>query len=226
MNLANRRKNNSMPLFRKINDADSKVWGGIWNVTESEDELCGLLPETFPYKSEADGFTLKKRRMEFLAVRALVNVLMPDAPRIVYRPTGKPYFENDVCRLSISHTANYVAVLFSRIAEVGIDIETVSNRVMKLRQRIVSSREKADTLYETLLHWSAKETAFKILDTAGLDFCRNLCVKELVCVATAEHPESEGTFTMCIQTDKLRESELKVHFQTTSDYVLTYAALI
>ena len=162
MNLANRRKNNSMPLFRKINDADSKVWGGIWNVTESEDELCGLLPETFPYKSEADCLTLKKRRMEFLAVRALVNVLIPDAPRIVYRPTGKPYFENDVCRLSISHTANYVAVLFSRVAEVGIDIETVSNRVMKLRQRIVSSREKADTFF-------AKREREKTLDVNFYD---------------------------------------------------------
>lgn len=215
-----------MPLFRRIMDGDSDVWGGIWNVTECEDELYHLLPDTFPYRSEAAAFTLRKRRMEFLAVRALVYTLMPDAPHIVYRSSGKPYFENGVCKLSISHTDGYVAVLFSRVAEVGIDIETVSNRVMKVRQRIVSSYEKADTLYEILLHWSAKETAFKILDMAGLDFCKNFCVKGLSCMAVAERPDSEGAFTVCIQTDKIKESELKVHFQTTSDYVLTYAALI
>ena len=126
----------------------------------------------------------------------------------------QPYFENDVCRLSISHTANYVAVLFSRVAEVGIDIETVSNRVMKLRQRIVSSREKADTLYETLLHWSAKETMFKCLNATEVDFREHLHIFPFVV-------SSEGVFN-AVEYRTRQNLHFEIHYRICSDFVLTY----
>lgn len=213
-----------MPFCKAIKDELSGAWGGIWDVTESEDDLRRLLPSDSPYLSELDKFKLPKRRLEFLAARVLVETLMPDAPRIVYRPTGKPYFESVCRKLSISHTSHYVAVLFSNAAEVGIDIEAVSDRVMKVRNRIVSQREHADTLYEILLHWSAKETAFKILDVEGLDFCENFCVTGLHCNATIDEPLSEGSFILHFRHEACEDGEMSIYFQTTSDYVLTFSS--
>ena len=74
-----------------------------------------------------------------------------------------------------------------------------------------------DTLTALLLHWSAKETAFKILHRERVDFRKHLRV-----LPFEEH--GEGCFTLCeSRTDE--EHRMTMHYKIFPHFVLTYAFL-
>ena len=73
--------------------------------------------------------------------------------------------------ISISHTKGYVAVLLGGPEkEVGIDVECYGERVRKVAHKFVREDEsvswyKGTETWSLLLHWSAKETMFKCMNT-------------------------------------------------------------
>lgn len=212
-----------MPFYKKI-ETDN-AWGGIWKMTESSEELKAMLPPSSSYLKESERLSANQKRLkEFLTARVLVLTLLPGSSQIIYLPSGKPRFADGKLNLSISHTRNYVAVLFSEIGEVGIDIETISERILKLKSRIVSVHESAVSALDLLLHWSAKETAFKILDVEGLDFTKNLRVENFNCSPVRETFDMDGVFTVnCSYEQKRISTNISVRFQVEPDFVLTFA---
>lgn len=172
-----------MPLLRcwKSEGADFAVW----QVTESAVELRGRLPAQGPYDEELAQFRSAGRRLEYLAVRVLLQELMGgDPPLVAHLPSGKPCLADGSRHITVSHTAGYVAVGLHPVAEVGIDIERIGERVRKVRSRFVRDDEipgfealpAGEQLVQLLLHWSAKETLFKLMDVPGVDFVRHLRV--------------------------------------------------
>ena len=129
-----------------------------------------MLPLGEYHRGQAARYASPKRRLEYLAVRMLVYALTGEELPISYRVSGRPFFAGCPLQLSISHTSGYAAVLFSEEYETGIDIEAFSDRIVRLKERLIGPDEKADTTYEMLLHWSAKEAVFKRLDEDGIDF--------------------------------------------------------
>lgn len=212
-----------MPFYKKI-ETDN-AWGGIWKMTESLEELKAMLPPSSTYLKESEQMSANQKRLkEFLTARVLVLTLLPNSSQIIYLPSGKPRFANGKLYLSISHTKNYVAVLFSEKGEVGIDIETISERIIKLKSRIVSVNESAASALDILLHWSAKETVFKILDIEGLDFTKNLRVENFNSFPVHETPSMDGKFTVnCSYEQKHIYMDITVGFHVEPDFVLTYA---
>lgn len=211
-----------MPFFQKIECGNA--WGGIWQITESFDELCDRLPDGAGHKAYAmRRFAAERRKLEYAAVRMLIYVLTGKDKTVDYLLSGHPFFSDGSMRISISHTPGYAAVLLSRIEEVGIDIEAYSGRVLRLKDRLIGADEKADSLYEILLHWSAKETAFKILDEQGIDFRTHLQVKGMNCPANEIRPESGGDFSLSYHLSDGKAGVFHIHYRTTADFVLTYA---
>ena len=188
-----------MPLFREINCGQG--WGGIWKITETFDELCDMLPHSAYYREHASRFELQ----------------------VEYLPSGRPFFRGRKLQLSISHTFGYAAVLFSEEYEAGLDIEVFSERIVKLKERLIGPEEAAETTYEILLHWSAKEPVFKILDEEGIDFRENLTVQNLSCPAMPDHTEAKGDFSLYYHLSDGKTGTFPVHYETTADFVLTYA---
>ncbi len=211
-----------MPFFHEI--MCNKGWGGVWKTTESFEELCNLLPAGEIHRSYAEQhFTSDKRRLEYIAVRVLVYTLIGEDKKIAYHTSGKPYFADGSINLSISHTTGYVAVIFSCEAEVGVDIEAYSERVLRLKERIVGQEERATSVYEILLHWSAKETAFKIINREGIDFCSDFTVSALDCRANKERPDTEGTFFLKYHRETSASEIFLIHYKTSENYVLTFS---
>ena len=161
--------------------APTYQWG-IWEVTENLEELQQLLPDQGAiYTSELDTFRSASRKIEWLAVRVLLYTLTGTIASIRYQPNGKPCFADGKAFLSISHTKGYVSVIVSQTHEVGIDIETVSERVHKVAHKFVRHDEllpedPAEKTLALLLIWSAKETMFKCMDTEAVDFREHLHV--------------------------------------------------
>ncbi len=145
-----------------LTDGGVTVW--LWRLTESERELVGLWErlqsgEALPAARSA------ARRCEWLAERLLIATAVGKDARLLHKPSGAPYLEPPVPGFSISHTRGMVAIAVSDNGPVGVDVERVSNRVLRVRERFLSPEELAliadDDVTANIVAWTAKEAMFK-----------------------------------------------------------------
>lgn len=206
-----------MPLYRIFREDDLLV--GIWKADETIDRLLSLLHDLSLYREKLTNLS-EKRKHEWLSVRVLLKTLCGEEKKIAYHPSGRPYLEDESAHISISHTRGYVAVALHPFREVGLDIEQYGERVKKVSSRFIRPDEeytmtKGDEIYALLLHWSAKETLFKLMGTAEVDFIKHLHILPFV-------PAEEGTFNAREYRTEQQSCYL-VHYFTHPDYVLTWA---
>ena len=157
------------------------------------------------------------RQRERHAEQLLLTAMMGNdaSYTIDHEPSGKPFLTSSLSphttplpHLSISHTRGYVAILLSDDSQVGVDIEYRSDRVERIARRFIHPDEKAETIEEKLLLWSAKEAVYKLFSEDRLAFfdMRMLSI---------------GDDVMQIQNMK-RNEVVAVSYEFTPDYVLTY----
>lgn len=206
-----------MPLF-KIFDAkaDSKI--GVWEITESLDELKSETCDR--YSKEQESFTNESRKKQWLASRIILQKLLrKDELRIEHNENGKPFLLDSNYHISISHTNDFVAVIISK-SEVGIDIEKIHPRIHKTRKRFVSEREESwlknsnfidEKLY---LIWGAKEAMLKIVGDRRIDFQKNMWVESF-------HFSKQGCFVSRIEYLKINK-KFTVEYQQINNHLLVY----
>lgn len=209
-----------MPLYRTYKEGNLTV--GIWKVDETVEQLRSMFHQFSIYEEGLARFSSEKRKQEWLAVRVLLKELCGEEKPIAYLPSGKPYLEDRSMHISFSHTKDYVAVAVHPSAEVGVDIEQYGTRVQRIASRFIREDERVsvaagDEIYALLLHWSAKETLFKLMEEEAVDFIRHLHIHPFV-------PAESGIF----QASEYRSGQGRtfvVHYDTHPAYVLTFACL-
>lgn len=166
-----------MPLYISNYTQQNGGWA-VWKVSETDEELQHMLPVEGLYINELSHFkAISKRYKERLAVRVLMYKCWDAEYEIKYNSLGKPYLENNMFKISISHTQGYVALCWHPFSNVGIDIEQVKTKALDLKNRYMHFDEYAigDPLYEALLFWSGKETLYKmLLEQEDIDFRSHL----------------------------------------------------
>jgi len=177
-------------LLKKTVENDATI--AIWEITETVPELLDLLHNKKTYSTDLTKFTTDKRKKEWLAARILVENICGKNKIIAYNEKGKPYLTDQSFHISISHTSNFVAVIAHPTREVSIDIEQISDRVCKLKERFLHKDELShiDSAQETihlLLHWGAKEVLFKMMNEENVDFTEHLRIFPFT-------PETNGIF--------------------------------
>lgn len=209
-----------MALFEssKAND----LWLGIWKMEESIADLLSLLPHQSFYMEQLERFSAESRKKEWLSVRVLLLALCGEEKIIAYTSTGKPYLEDGSFHISISHTRGYVAVLLHPSKEVGVDIEQCGERVIKVYHKFMVQEEELNICKEKevlhlLLHWSAKETVYKMMEREDAELREHIRVSSFV-------PGERGEFAVTEYRTERKQSYL-VKYITHPDYVLTYAVL-
>lgn len=209
-----------MSLYRTYRKGSLTV--AIWKVDETVEQLCSMFRH---FSIVEEGFirlSAEKRKQEWLAVRVLLKEMLGEEKEIGYLPSGKPYLKDKSMHVSFSHTNGYVAVALHPTDEVGVDIEQYGTRVQRVASRFIREDEKVsvasgDEIYGLLLHWSAKETMFKLMDEQAVDFIDHLHIQPFVL-------QEEGSFEAReYRSDK--ERRFLIHYDTHPDYVLTYACL-
>ncbi len=177
-----------MPLAQWFEKGPCQI-GGIWAIEEDLPELirqAGLFPEELRV---IDKFGSLARQKEYVAVRVLCRLAIhsfsdffedcPEPFPIGYHPSGKPFLKCSTMELGISHTAGFACVLFSKMPMVGVDIEHISHRVVKVSKKFVSSSERSlqgampDETFHTLV-WSVKEVVVKATGKRDLDFLNQI----------------------------------------------------
>ncbi len=96
---------------------------------------------------------------------------------------GKPYIDEIDEHISISHTKNACAILFTRESNPGLDIELERPQLAKITSKYLSSVElekhDATNLKILTILWAAKEAMFKWHSIGEVDFKKHLYVKHI-----------------------------------------------
>ncbi len=144
---------------------------GIWKIEEPEEFFLRSVPLQ-------KAITHPHKRLQHLAGRFLLPFLFPDFPHVEIEiaDTRKPFLPEEQYHFSISHCGDYAAAIVSSTSRVGIDIEMITPRVERIKEKFlhpdelafVHSKEQQVPLL-TLL-WSAKEAMFKWWGSGDVDF--------------------------------------------------------
>lgn len=152
-----------MPRIAHIKTQEDTVIA-IWEVTADEEP-----PATYQHTGPAGGHAVRgaveKRKRERLGVHHCLEQL-GIRQRIRYTSKGKPYLDQGP-HISISHSADKVAVIRSRKRQVGIDIQTISTKILKIEPKFIGEAERRfipaiDKMDYLHIIWGAKESLYKI----------------------------------------------------------------
>ena len=120
-----------------------------------------------------------KRKREFEYVRFLRTLQIGKKP-ILYDAIGKPNVKDKKIFVSISHSKKFVAFA-NDTSPIGIDIEELSPRILKVWSRYLHPEEFAifDTtsIFDLTVAWTLKEALFKLNTKTGIDFKNDLRIK-------------------------------------------------
>jgi 4'-phosphopantetheinyl transferase EntD len=192
---------------------------GIASIAGTSNELLALLEHKTQYIPALRKMS-EHRKREWLSVRTLLKRLLGEEKEIAYTDFGKPYLADNSCHISISHTKDFVAVIWGKEKEVAIDIERISSRVENIRSRFMSEPEESNLSKENpvihlLLHWSAKESLFKLLPENDIEFKSQLHIRPF------EPVMNEWSVFTAYETRTEKRQSYTVCYIVTKEYVLT-----
>ena len=197
----------------------SKALLGIWEMTESREELLQSFP--YPLQQKAvqyiENIRSNRRAIEWLSTRLMIFDLLNENKIILNREDGSPYIKDEETYISISHTCNFAAILLHPHLPVGIDIEIRSERVNKIADKFIADNEYIDPKHKTvhqLLHWSAKESLYKLMGLGGTDFKEHFHI-------TPFTPTEQGAMK-AIETRLGSPRQHTIYYEVHPQYVLTW----
>ncbi|MFD1872415.1 4'-phosphopantetheinyl transferase family protein [Hymenobacter bucti] len=215
---------------------------GLWHLTETPAALWPQLADSDAYRpllpARADG----PRQAQWLAGRVLVQrMLAAVAPATVplllqNDATGRPFLgEPDLGpAVSLSHSGEWAAALLAPAgAAVGVDVEVVRDKALRIARKFLTTDELAKVKLitsvqpdlTTELHsllWSAKETLYKLAGRRGIIFRQNLLL-DLPAAPTppAAWPRA-GELPARLELADRSSRHRICYFQPAVGYVLTY----
>jgi phosphopantetheinyl transferase len=164
-----------MPLVYQQNiNEHTKI--GVWHILETEDFFLEKASEQYKINHA-------QKKMQHLAGRYLLLEMANDISLkdISLTPTGKPFLPDNSYFFSISHCADYVAVIISTISNVAIDIQHVVPKIESIKQKFLAEGEMELLSNLTIspneqftFAWTIKEAMFKYFDDSGVDFKQHL----------------------------------------------------
>lgn len=206
-----------MPLEKLEYHAATHVWG-IWKITETEEELLSHVKD---YESISENITHPSKRLEFIAGRVLAKLLLEKAggsfegvSKDVY---GKPFYKKSTHHLSLSHSYPLVAAALDTQKTVGIDVEQIKNKLLKIAPRVLHSSElydAADSETKHCIYWCAKEALVKVYGKKDLVFSENLRIEPFIL-------ENKGNLTGRIVINEA-ETTLPLQYQVFGDFVVVF----
>jgi 4'-phosphopantetheinyl transferase len=211
-----------MPLIFNSEIANQKVKLGIWELQESVDALLLLASLSKNDEERFCELRHESRKKQWLASRIILQELSGNPKLSVsYEKTGRPIINDGIHHVSISHTVNFVSVILGKSTKVGIDIEYIHPRILKVAHKFVSQAEENflknhKNLQESLvLIWSAKEALFKLNGKTDMDFRKNILIKPF-------DIQDDGVLFGIVQKENISH-EHKLYYKRIADHMLVYA---
>lgn len=162
-----------MSLFKKINCPDFEI--ALWRI---EEELF-FFEQKFHAQPDIKN---ENKRLQWYASRYLVNEMLGGNSTIEKDANGKPVLKNSDAHVSISHTQQFAAVMFSKHKAVGIDLENINPKVERiahkfLREDEINAIDEEEKIGKLILYWSAKEALYKLHGKGEIEFATQLLIE-------------------------------------------------
>jgi phosphopantetheinyl transferase len=159
-----------VPLYTQ-NDLDQGATA-LWLITESKEELLAMLPAA--WRATID---LTKVSAHNLAARVLAHTVCPNFDILEKDEFGKPYFDSEEYKISITHAGDFAGFMYTQNRECGIDMEEITERIRRIQTKFVREDEEAfltQDLRGLYAIWCAKEAMYKFYGLKALDFKKHL----------------------------------------------------
>ena len=209
-----------MPLYLK-KELEDKTRIGVWQVTETEEELKALSSIPSDELEEISFIRSESLRRQKLAVRALLDEMFEDKVYLSHHDNGKPYIENCVTNISITHTEKYVAVILNDNEDVGIDIESLSRDFSSVEKKALSEDEIDDLEDDEkrngqlAIYWCAKEAIYKMLGQYDVNFAEQIEVEKF-------RPKKDGELEATFEDEDGYEEEFDLEYIIFENHVLVW----
>jgi 4'-phosphopantetheinyl transferase EntD len=200
-------------VFEKNVSFETQI--AIWKIEEEPDFFSSSIDFSEYDFMEYESIKHPFKRMQWLASRYLLKKISNENRLLLLykNENGKPFFENANYHFSITHSHSYVAVIISKEKNVSIDLEKITEKVLKVKHKFLHTLdfEQGENLEKLTLIWSAKETLYKYFDSKLLHFKEHLIIKK--CEDNAMESE------VLIADEKVGQ---KIGFMRFEDFVMTY----
>ena len=209
-----------MPLYLK-KELEDKTRIGVWQVTETEEELKALGSVPSDEMEEISFIRSESLRRQKLAVRALLDAMFEDKVYLSHHDNGKPYIENSVTNISITHTEKYVAVILNDNEDVGIDIESLARDFSSVEKKALSEDEIDDLEDDEkrdgqlAIYWCAKEAIYKMLGQYDVNFAEQIEVEKF-------RPKKDGELEATFEDEDGFEEEFELEYIIFDNHVLVW----
>ena len=111
----------------------------------------------------------------------MLQNLHPGFPleNIRFSMTNKPFLPGDPLHFSVSHCGEYSAVIISESTRVGIDVEHITPKILRVMHKFLSSSERkifnnCSEEQSATIAWTCKEAVFKWYGTGSVDFIKHI----------------------------------------------------
>ncbi|HLW39589.1 MAG TPA: hypothetical protein VKX31_04295 [Brumimicrobium sp.] len=153
------------------------------------------------------------RKKEFVATRVLRTLEFGQKP-ILYNEIGAPHIENQGY-ISISHARCVVGLAHCASFRIGLDLEEIDEKVMRVKHKFLSEEEKikinTSSVEEMVKVWSGKEVLYKLAERKQIIFAKNLLLS----------PKQNSNWKGKIYfPENKKEVELKIY--TKNNFVISY----
>ena len=201
-----------MPLFYQHNINDTTKLA-VWQISESEEFFL----KKVPLQKE---ITHPHKRLQHLAGRYLLEILEVGFPfhLLEIADSKKPLLLNNEFHFSVSHCGDYAAAIISKNKLVGIDVELITPKIERVKNKFLSKNEldilPEESINFLTLFWSAKEAIFKWHGNGKVDFKKNMVIDKL------SYEKEEGFINA--HFEKEEKTELKVDFRFFGNLCLAW----
>jgi len=174
-----------MPVIKLTRLNHLSSWG-IWKVEETVSTLKSML-DGQPYDFRTfNQIHHEKKQKEWLAARILIRELLNFQQTPKYQvftdERGKPFLAESYHQVSISHCYPYVLSAFHRHLSIGIDIERIQPKLIKVAPKFLDKREldyAGRNLRILCSYWCAKESVYKMHGRHGITFKNHIRLDQL-----------------------------------------------
>jgi len=205
-----------MPLI-KVKKFTENCQLGVWRIEETPETLINLAILTSWEEKKFKEFKTVLRKSHWLSVRALLNEIEKQKTEIFYTEKGRPFLKNGL-NISISHSGDIAGIITGQ-TKVGIDIEEISDKVDRVKNKFLSTNEldfilkQPDSLIALTIAWCVKESVFKFHSESGLIF------KDHIQISPFEVNTSGQIETLLCKEESRR---LLVHYEKINNHIIAY----
>ncbi len=208
-----------MALYLK-KSFDNKAELAVWQITETEEELRNMASVPTDEMEEISLIRNESQRKQKLAVRVLLEELFDEKMYLNHHDNGKPFLENCVTNISITHNDKYVAIIIHDEHDVGIDVESLARDFSVVEKKALSEEEIEDLINEKkneqlAIYWCAKEAIFKRMSQSRVDFAEQIEVERFT-------PKGEGELEATFIHKDGYEEDFELEYMTFDNHVLVW----